>query len=67
MLCPKCKKQKQYHGFERRLITSGKNKGTYVLKEYYSCECHLVGAKTTEQQLRRRNGGRENETSYARP
>lgn len=49
MICPKCKKQKTYHGFERRLITRGKNKGVYILTEYYSCECGLKCAKNTEQ------------------
>ena len=47
MICSKCKKQKQYHGFERRLITRGKNKGTYILTEYYSCDCGMKGVKNT--------------------
>lgn len=42
-------KQKQYNkcngctneecnGFERVLITKGKNKGTYIITEYYRCK-----------------------------
>lgn len=56
MVCPKCKKQEQYLGFERRLITRGKNKGTYILTEYYSCDCGMKSAKNTEQQFQPDSG-----------
>ena len=40
MLCKKCKKCKtkmQLCGFERKLITKGKDKGASYVQEYYTC------------------------------
>ena len=45
VVCSKCGKEKVWHGFERRLITRGKNKGMYISIEYYSCECALKDIK----------------------
>lgn len=39
MICKKCGKEKIFHGFFRRLITRGKNKGVSEVIEFYSCAC----------------------------
>ena len=39
MKCKKCGGEKQFHGFERKLILRGKDKGLYKVTEFYSCTC----------------------------
>ena len=37
MICKKCKSKMQLCGFERKLITKGKDKGASYVQEYYTC------------------------------
>ncbi len=37
MLCKKCKSKMQICGFERKLITKGKDKCASYVQEYYTC------------------------------
>lgn len=39
MICEKCGQEKVFHGFNRRLITKGKDKGKYWVTRFYSCGC----------------------------
>jgi hypothetical protein len=38
MKCKKCGEYLIFSGFDRKLITRGKNKGKYDVVEYYSCK-----------------------------
>ena len=38
-ICRKCNQAMIWVGFERKLITRGKDKGKYTVTEYYSCKC----------------------------
>lgn len=37
MFCKKCKSEMILVGFERKLISRGKNKGQSTVKEYFKC------------------------------
>lgn len=44
IICKFCKKELNWVGFERKLITRGKNKGTYIYKDFYkNCDCRNKG------------------------
>jgi hypothetical protein len=49
MKCDICGCEKQYHGFERKLILRGKDKGLYKVTEFYSCVCDKENKDVPEQ------------------